>query len=376
MTPANSPKLSIIVPTYKEAANLPELVHEVAAALAAAGINDWELLVIDDDSQDGLPQICAELVASGYPLRLHIRVGERDLSTAVLHGFTLATGAIFLVMDADLSHPPAAIPLLYRAIAEGYDFALGSRYLTGGEIEPRWGVFRHLNSRVASLLTAGLVRLRDPMSGFFALPRTLLESCPQIFPIGYKIGLEILVKSGTKRVIEVPIRFRHRRYGQSKLSCKQQLQYLRHLRWLYQFKYPRLAELGDLGVIGGLGFLVDLTVYAALYQGVGLHHLLSRIVSFAPGFSATWFFHRWTTQLGSRQATALTAPRRFLPILLVSAIGNIGSYWVLTSTVPLCQSQPFLALPISVALGAGINYLMYRTLIFQAMERIFRSPSR
>lgn len=371
MTLHPEPQLSIIIPTYREAANLGELVREIAATLEGAGIGEWELLVIDDDSQDGSEEVCAGLAAAGLPVRIQVRQGERDLSTAVLQGFALARGSVLLVMDGDLSHPPGAIPELYRAVRAGAEFALGSRYRSGGEIEPRWGWFRHLNSRAASLLTAGLVRLSDPISGFFAFPRSLLGQCPNIYPIGYKIGLEILVKSGAQRVSEIPIHFRHRRHGQSKLTLRQQLHYLRHLRWLYQFKYPRLAELADIGLIGGLGFLFDLGVYLALYKGAGLPHLLARVLSFLPGSGTNWFFHRWTTQIGRRQPAA----GKWLPVLLAGGVANLGSYWWLTRSLACFISQPLLALPVSVAAGAVVNYLMYRSFIFRVMDRTFRHPT-
>jgi dolichol-phosphate mannosyltransferase len=114
---------------------------------------------------------------------------------------------------------------------------MGSRYIPGGGTDDKWTVYRYLNSKIATLLARPLVNVSDPMSGFFALSRTLLERCEEISAVGYKIGLEILVKCKPKNLKEVPIYFRTRVLGESKLSIKQQLLYLRHLRRLYIYNW-------------------------------------------------------------------------------------------------------------------------------------------
>lgn len=231
-----SPQLSIIVPTYQEAQNLPPLVAEIAAALAQV-IPDWELIIVDDNSQDGTVEACQTLCAEGLPIRLVVRTKARGLSSAVVEGFAHARAPILLVMDADLSHPAMAIPQLYQAICNGAEFAIGSRYVPGGGTDEQWSWYRWLNSKVAVVLAKPLVSLRDPMAGFFALPRSLLQRCIHLHPIGYKIALEILIKSRGTNLREIPIVFRPRRFGDSKLTLKQQLLYLRHLCSLYKFQF-------------------------------------------------------------------------------------------------------------------------------------------
>src|SRR5690349_15415001 len=107
-------------------------------------------------------------------------------------------------MDADLSHPPEALPGMLTKLREGADFVLGSRYVRGGTTSDDWGVLRWLNSRVATWLARPLTSVRDPMSGFFALRRSTFEAGREFNPIGYKIGLELIVKCGCERVVEVP----------------------------------------------------------------------------------------------------------------------------------------------------------------------------
>ncbi|MFA4945640.1 MAG: polyprenol monophosphomannose synthase [Lentisphaeria bacterium] len=236
-TPPPPPTASIVVPTYREAANLPELVERIAAAMAGAGL-PYELIIVDDASGDGTAAVVRRAAAAGHPVRLLERTTERGLSSAVAAGFRAARGDVLVCLDADLSHPPERIPDLLREVRErGAEFAIGSRYVPGGSTAEAWGPFRRLNSRAATLLARPFTRARDPMAGFFALPRRVFAAAsPWLDPVGYKIGLELLVKGNCRRVVEVPIHFAERQRGQSKLSLREQLNYLRHLYKLARFR--------------------------------------------------------------------------------------------------------------------------------------------
>ncbi|MBI5865124.1 MAG: polyprenol monophosphomannose synthase [Planctomycetes bacterium] len=229
-----APAVSVIVPTFREAPNLPELVDRIAAALAGAGLSG-EIIIVDDDSRDGT-QETADRLAARYPVQLVVRKAERGLSSAVLCGFESARGATLVVMDADLSHPPEAIPELVRIIVEGRgDFALGSRYVPGGRTED-WTPARWLNSKAATLLARPVTSCRDPMSGFFAIAASRVRRAAELRPLGYKIGLELMVKCGCRRVVEIPIVFRNRRHGESKLTIRQQFLFVRHIFQLAVFR--------------------------------------------------------------------------------------------------------------------------------------------
>ena len=233
--PSVQPQLSIIVPTFQEAQNLPLLAAEITDALAQV-ITEWELIIVDDNSQDGTVEVCQQLCSEGVPVRLVVRTNARGLSSAVVEGFAHAQAPILVVMDADLSHPASAIPQMYAAIMAGDEFAIGSRYVPGGSTDGQWSTYRWLNSKVAACLAKPLVSLSDPTAGFFAVARSLLQRCERLNPIGYKIALEVLIKSRATRIREVPIHFRDRKFGQSKLKFKQQLLYLQHLYTLYRFR--------------------------------------------------------------------------------------------------------------------------------------------
>ncbi len=236
-----APDVSIVVPAYCEAPNLRSLTERVFAATRAANL-EAELIIVDDNSADGSIEI-VEALAAAFAIRIIVRTNERGLSSAVLRGFQEARGPILVVMDADLSHPPEAIPDLVSPIREGRaDFVLGSRYVCGGQIDQDWSFFRHLNSRIATWLARPLTAVRDPMSGFFCLPRASLEKAAPLNPIGYKIALELIVKTRSCRCLEVPISFADRAAGTSKLTAREQIRYLRHLIRLYWFRVADAHE--------------------------------------------------------------------------------------------------------------------------------------
>lgn len=230
--------ISVIVPTFREVENLPHLAAAIHQAISGRSMTH-EIIVVDDNSCDGTEEAC-ERLSRDYPLRLIVRRDERGLSSAVVRGMREAAGATLVVMDADLSHPAAAIPMMVGALDQGADFVIGSRYVPGGSTEEGWGFYRWLNSKVATMLAWPLASVSDPMAGFFALRRQSFLSASRLDPIGYKIGLELLVKCRCRRVTEVPIHFANRLHGSSKLSLREQLNYLRHLCRLYSFRMKSL----------------------------------------------------------------------------------------------------------------------------------------
>ncbi len=223
--------VSIIVPTYQEVESLPHLIERLTPLVER--FPGFELLVMDDDSRDGTEALVEKL---GLPwVRLVVRRANRGLSQAVVDGLRLARNDTIVVMDADLSHPPEMIPQMVAEAAR-HEFVVGSRYVEGGAVDEGWTVYRWINSQVATVMARPFTRIKDPMSGFFAFRRELLERAAPLNPVGYKIGLELIVKSAVRDVLEIPIHFVDRRYGRSKLSVREHMAYLRHVGRLAAFK--------------------------------------------------------------------------------------------------------------------------------------------
>jgi dolichol-phosphate mannosyltransferase len=213
----------VIVPTYNEAGSLPPLVDRLAAAMAG---HTWELVVVDDGSPDGTADVAARLSAR-HPVWVVRRPGKAGLASAVIAGFKEARGDVLVVMDADLSHPPEVVPALVRAIDEGADLAVGSRYVAGGATMD-WPLRRRVVSRVACLMGNVLVPVRDATSGFFAVRRSALDGV-RLNAIGFKIGLEVFARAKTDRIVEVAYTFRDRELGSSKFGRREVVQYLQQL---------------------------------------------------------------------------------------------------------------------------------------------------
>ena len=283
-----APDVSIIVPTINESENLPELLRRITAALAGV---DFEVIIVDDNSKDATPAVCAEL-AKTYPLTLMVRTNPTNgLSGAVLHGMKAARGEYLCVMDADLQHPPEKLPELLAMLRTGEaDFVLGSRYMPGGSTEAEWGVFRKMNSQFATFLARPFAgKTTDPMAGFFALKRETYQSAQNLTPLGYKIALELMCKCRAKNVREIPIHFSMRAKGESKLSLKQQFRYLEHLSRLYDFKYPRVSPMVKFLIAVSVEWLVGLIFFLSLAPSTGL--IKSVALAYLPVIILTAILH-------------------------------------------------------------------------------------
>lgn len=237
-------KATIVIPTYKESANLKELITRIYKAVddqtsGQLNKNNVETIVVDDNSQDGSEEIVNGL-KSEYPnTYIIVRKTERGLSSAVLKGFDEAKGDLLLCMDADLQHPPEAVPKMLKKL-ETSEYVLGTRYGGGSmSVDKNWPFHRKLISKTARLMAQPLTALSDPMSGFFGIQKSAyLRARNKVNPIGFKIAMELYVKAGIKKHEEVPFAFGVRVHGESKLTGKVILNYLQHLYELYSYQYP------------------------------------------------------------------------------------------------------------------------------------------
>jgi len=353
------------VPTYREADNLRPLVERIARSMRAAG-RAFEVIVVDDDSRDGTEQICRELAGEGHPLRLITRVGQRGLSSAVIRGFEeSADGADLACMDADLSHPPEALPRLLEELGRpGVEFVIGSRYVPGASTAKDWGAFRRLNSKVASLLARPFTRVKDPMAGFFALRRSVFERCDRLNPIGYKIGLEIIVKGRCGQVREVPICFADRTAGQSKMTVREQMNYLRHLKRLAEYKFGAVVRLLEFCAVGATGMVVDLTTYALLLTA-GLLLPAARAIAILTAMTWNFALNRRVT-FADRERSGVLG--QYLRFVLSCSLGALLS-WSVAVGLPAAASwfadHVYAAALLGIVLGTGCNFLLSLGWVFR-----------
>ncbi|CAD7939620.1 unnamed protein product [Amoebophrya sp. A120] len=231
--------LSVVIPTYNEVENVVPLCERLFATLRKELPElPAELLLVDDESagSEETEKLVTDLAAKKYPIRIHRRYRSegRGLSSAVMLGFQKAKYDVMLSMDADLQHEPESVPAVAAPVLDRkVDFTVGCRYMKQGGIAFNWSVKRQVLSLGATALAWGLCSSRDPMSGFFCVRKgTLQRGIDQINPIGFKIGLEIMARCRCS-VQDVPIMFQERLHGESKLSAKQNIEYIQQLLGLY-----------------------------------------------------------------------------------------------------------------------------------------------
>ncbi|HEY6358481.1 MAG TPA: polyprenol monophosphomannose synthase [Vicinamibacterales bacterium] len=222
--------VSVVVPTYNEALGVEKLIAAVSDAFKQNGITA-EIVIVDDNSPDGTGALVDSLSAK-YPVRCVHRAGKLGLSSAVIDGWATCTSPIIGVMDADFSHDPLIAPKLVRAIQSGAcELAIGSRYVPGGGIT-NWPWRRKITSRVAIALARPLTPVKDITSGFFFCKRSAIDGV-KLDPIGFKIGLEVILKGKYKSVKEIPYVFTDRTAGTSKLNSGEIVNYLKQLSKMY-----------------------------------------------------------------------------------------------------------------------------------------------
>ncbi len=220
-----SARLWVFLPTYNEVENLEAIVRATAGQLEAIMPGDWRVLVVDDNSPDGTGALAERLQGEMAGVEALRRPAKEGLGRAYLAGFrhALRGGAeLVVVMDADFSHDPAHLPAMIRA-AETSDLVLGSRYVPGGRIE-NWPRLRRVLSRSGSVYARAIlgVRVHDLTSGFRCVRRSVLETVEPstLRAQGYVFNIELTYRTVLAgfTVTEVPITFRDREEGVSKMS--------------------------------------------------------------------------------------------------------------------------------------------------------------
>ncbi|MFJ8072790.1 glycosyltransferase [Streptomyces sp. NPDC096176] len=281
--------VTIVVPTFNESGNIRELLRRLTESVPSR--LPCEVLFVDDSTDDTPEVIRSAAQDCPFPVDvLHRDTPTGGLGGAVVEGMRKAGSDWIVVMDADLQHPPSLVPELVAAGEQaGADLVVASRYIRGGSREGLAGGYRIAVSRGATWLTKGLFprRLRgisDPMSGFFAIRRSVVTA-DVLKPLGYKILLELAVRCRPETVAEVPFVFQDRFAGESKSTAKEGMRFLGHLTGL-RTASP-IARMIAFGLIGLTGFVPNL-LGLHLLTGAGMHYLPAEIV--ANQFGVVWNF--------------------------------------------------------------------------------------
>jgi dolichol-phosphate mannosyltransferase len=264
------PTLSVVVPTYREAANIPVLFERLKTTLAGL---PWEMIVVDDDSPDGTADVAYAIARRDSRLRCLRRVNRRGLAGAVIEGWLASSADLVAVIDGDLQHDESILPQMYAALVAGRgNLAIGTRVAdpnAAGGLSPARQKLSELGAWFFRKVAGATVS--DPMSGFFMLKReTVARLAPRLSPEGFKILVDVVLSSGGGlKIVEVPYVFRPRQAGESKLSPLVGIDFLglvvHHATGgLLPTRFVLFAS------IGAIGLLVHLVVLTGLIEFDGL----------------------------------------------------------------------------------------------------------
>lgn len=318
--------LSVVVPTYNESANVPELVRLLSEALKDVA---WEVIFVDDDSPDGTADVVRALARQDTRVRCIHRIGRRGLSSACIEGVMACSAPIVAVMDGDLQHDETILTrMLHAILREDMDLAVGSRYVEGGGVG-EWDSGRALISRFATRLSHLVVpsTLKDPMSGFFMVRRPVfLDRVRHLSALGFKILLDLFA-SGREplRFVEIPYQFRNRQAGESKLDNQVAWDYLMLLadKLIGHIVPVRFLAFA---LIGGLGLLVHMAVLTSMYVGGKVEFHLAQAVATLVAMVFNFSINNLMTYRDRRLSGAAWA-KGLLSFMLACSVGafaNVG----------------------------------------------------
>ncbi|MBE9391748.1 glycosyltransferase family 2 protein [Fervidicoccus fontis] len=348
-------EISIIIPTFNEAENIGALFERIAASLANY---DYEVIIVDDNSPDNTSKVAvqeAKRLDIEKNVRVIVRNNKRGLSTAVLRGMNEAKGKVLVVMDADLQHPPEKIPDLYRKIAiENYKIVIATRMGKNGY--KNMPTYRRLISKIAGglakLLLPKLKNVSDPMSGFFALKREVyLETKDKLNPKGYKILLEIIVKSHVKQndIGEIEYVFEKRYAGKSKLGLKEYINYILHLLSLNEYRILKFM------LVGLSGTAVNEAALWIFHYIFNLPLYISGAFSIELSIINNFILNSIYTFKSSEKSITF---KKFFRYHISSAIGISINYVILLFLSTILKVEPLISNLVGIIFGFVANYLL------------------
>ena len=373
-------QVSVIIPTYNESENIIQVLKSIGEHLPKDV--EVEAIVVDDNSPDGTGKVVEDYITdtrneAGYSINIIHRETKSGLSSAILDGIQHSSAQIIVVMDSDFSHPPKIIPQLVEEIkTSGYDIAIASRYTEGGEVSG-WSTKRKLISKGATgIAKAGLgVNESDPMSGFFAFKRKILEGI-KFDAIGYKMLLEILVKTKGAKVKEIPYTFTDRARGSSKLDSSTMFDFVTSVWKLYRYGHATkvsdtrtsvrfISKAGRFYTVGASGLLVNYLVSLLFADAVvNFWYIHATIIGIAISMTSNFILNKiWTFEDRNFEAKkTLSQYGKFVGFSSLGALIQLGMVYVLVDNYQIIYP---LALIIAVIIAASSNFILNKKWTFK-----------
>ena len=373
-------QISIIIPTYNESENIIKILHSIGEILPKN--IPTQAIVVDDNSPDGTGKLVDDYLKNvkkiaDYTIEIIHRKAKDGLGSAILKGIQQAKGDTIVVMDSDFSHPPQIIPKLIESIKKyQYDIAVASRYINGGKIQG-WSFKRKFMSKFATLIAKkGLgIDTKDPMSGFFAFKRNIIKGL-NIDAIGYKILLEILVKTRDVNIKEIPYTFQDRELGASKLTTKTIIDYCRSVWKLYRHGKPMekqekrlsvkfLYKAGRFYTVGASGFVVNYLISLLFAGGVSdLWYLHANVIGIIASITTNFILNKiWT--FGDRNFGAKRTISQYGKFAMFSSLGALVQLGMVYFLVDSNEISYPIALILAVMTAAFGNFVLNKKWTFK-----------
>ena len=365
-------EFSLVIPSYNESKNIQEIIHSVSNLLDRILAEQYELIVVDDNSPDKTWKLAQELMPYFPQLRVMRRQKEKGLSTAVIRGWQIARGKVLGVIDADLQHPPEVLLRLWQEMERGADLATASRNIEGGGVS-QWSIIRRFLSRGAQMLGLLILpevvsRLSDPMSGYFMVRRDTVVG-KSLSPVGYKILIEISARARIRWIAEVGYVFQERQAGASKVTWKQYLEYIQHLLRLRFDLWP-IARFLRFGVSGFSGVFVNMGILYLLRDYLGLGLTRSAIIAAEIAIFNNFFWNDlWTFKdIASKQKGWHKRFKRFLKFNTICLSGLIINVLLINFLYNLFDINEYVANIIAIAATTFWNFWFNLKLSWRVTE--------
>ncbi len=373
-------QVSIIIPTYNESKNILKILKSIAANLPKNTFT--ETIIVDDNSPDGTGKIVEDYLLgvkkiAGYTIDVIHRTAKKGLSSAILHGIQHATGDTIVVMDSDFSHPPQIIPKMIETLKKSQcDIVVASRYIKGGMIQG-WPLKRKILSKLATTVAKRGLRINtsDPMSGFFVFNRKIIKGI-KFDAIGFKMLLEILVKTGEANVKEIPYTFTDRKFGSSKVDLTTSVDYVRSVWRLYRYgklitKQEKrssvrfLSKAGRFFTVGASGLVVNYLISLLFVAGItDFWYIHANIIGIIASVTSNFILNKvWTfedTDFAVKRT--ITQYSKFVGI---SSIGALVQLSIVFSLVDIYQLTYPLALILAVITASFGNFILNKKWTFK-----------
>lgn len=312
--------LTIVIPTYNEEKNVLVISEKIRTAMNEQNY-DYEIIFVDD-SRDHTPAVLEEISQIWPNVRYLHREGRKGLASAVVEGFAIARGDSIIVMDADLQHPPALIPLIVTRLSKA-DVVIPSRFIAGGwdgGLNPLRKLISWAARMIGQLSLSRLRHISDCTGGYFGINRSVIEGVA-LDPVGWKILIEILVKGRYEKVHEIPYHFEARDAGESKMNIQEQYNYLVHVFRLVRHS-PEDRRFYSFCCIGALGVLVNLLVLKLLVTFMAFDELTSSLIATFAALAHNFWLNNSFTWKEYRQPVMWRRVLQFPRFAAISIIGG------------------------------------------------------